>query len=440
MKSHIFASVVIFLLLVGLSLSTINSKNLTDFSLHHMVTEAIVERRTVKLGGSLSPYLQPNGDVVTYQGSVYAVKQPGTSFLGALAYFPLAKLGVHYGTDYLVTSAWVSVWTSSVIVGFLGVAIFWLCLRLHIPSRSAIAIALGSLVCTTILPYTGFPHHDTLALLPLYGAIYLSFQGMTKSAAETKHDYFLVAGFLAGLTLFFSILPITLILALVLCIAYKKRYLATIQFAVGGAVGMLPTLIYNYFVLGGFLHFPNLMGASVDTIPHLSLMEMGPNLLRYITQPGLSVLLFAPLAVLGLSGWIFSKNKNKEWRILRNFVLLATVLFAIHLSSFATEGDLQYGPRYLLPLLPLWSIGLATLLPHTMMRRIIWILAGLSFGLNLLGALYGAMYKEMTVFPAGQYLGYLFSPKLLVYPLQIWGIGILVLTVGMIGVTWRKTV
>lgn len=430
MKSWVYLTLSIFLLVVGISLVTINSKNLTDFNLQHMTIEAITERRTVKLGGSYSPHLQPNGDILTYQGSVYPIKQPGTGFLGALAYFPLSKLGILYADNYLWVSAWVSVFTSSVIAGLIGVVIFWLCIRLDVSKIHAFLIALGSIFCTTIFPYTGFPHHDLIALLPVYLSLYLVLQGITKKKQDTHHDYFYLAGLCAGLSLFFSILPITLLLGLGLIILVKRGFWETVQFGVGAVFGIMPSLVYNYFVLGGFLHFPNLMGASVDTIPHLNLFSMVPNLLRYVTVPGLNVILFSPLAVLGLGGWISSKNNNRAWKILRTFVLLSTVLFAIHLSSFETEGDLQYGPRYLLPLIPLWFIGLKEYLGSKVMKYPLIIVSSVSFLINLLGALYGAMYKEISVFPLGHYLQLVFDTTDLEYPFRIYGLVIIFAVTG----------
>lgn len=421
MKTWLYSTITIFLLIVGISLVTINSKNLADFNLQHMTIEAITERRTVKLGGSYSQYLQPNGDILTYQGNVYPIKQPGTGFLGALAYFPLFKLGILYSTNFLLVSAWVSLWTSSVIAGLIGIIILSLCLKMKMTHFQSILVATGSIVCTTLLPYTGFPHHDLIALLPIYASLYLVMQGITTEKQKMQHDYFYIAGFLAAISMFFSILPITLVVSLGLVVFFKRGFLATCQFMFGGLIGIIPSLTYNYFVLGGFLHFPNLMGSSVDTIPHFTLSSMVPNLLRYFSQPGLNVILFSPLAFIGLVGWLVSKNTDQKTRLLRLFVLLSSILFAIHLSSFETEGDLQYGPRYLLPLLPLWFIGIKDFMQVKVMKYPLIIIGGVSFFINLLGALYGAMYKEITLHPLNAYLELLFQPQSLTYPFRVYG-------------------
>jgi len=303
MKSHIVAALSIFLLIFGISLFTINSKNLTDYNLQHMIMEAVVERRVVKLGGSLSPHLQPNGDILTYHGNVYPIKQPGTGFFGALTYFPLYKIGTLYSSNYLNVSSWVSIWLGSAVAGLIGLTLYGLSSAIGMKPLEKIFISLGAVLTTTLLPYSGFPHHDLIALLPIYLALYLVIQGLTRSPNQIHHDYFYLAGFLASFALFFSILPITLILALALIVLIKGDILKVIQFAIGGIIGLIPSLTYNYFVLGGFLHFPNLMGASDDTLPLLSLSIMIPRLLRYFSQPALSIFLFSPLAILGFFGF-----------------------------------------------------------------------------------------------------------------------------------------
>jgi len=120
-----------------------------------------------------------------------------------------------------------------------------------------------------------------------------------------------------------------------------------------------------------------------------------------------------------------SKNFSPGWIIFKKYVLLSTILFALHLSSFETEGDLQYGPRYLLPLIPLWFVGIKFIFEKKILQIFILILGLVSFGINLLGALYGAMYKEMTTYPLPYYLEQLFSNSSIIHPLRNLGISII---------------
>lgn len=420
MKIAIKLSITLFLFVTGVLLITMNSRNLVDYSLHHMLVEAVAERRIVNLGGSYSEHLQPNGDILSYQEKVYAIKQPGIGIVGGMTYLPLSKIGIKYSTDYLLSSGWVSLWTTIIPSAMIAVIIFFITFNLtkkHFPSM---LIGLGAVLTTTLLPYSNFPHHDTAAMLPLYGSIYFLLEGYIIRKEKFHRDYVFYAGILLGISFFFSMLPLSFILSLGIIVIWNFGLKETFKFAIGGIIGIIPSLMYNYFVLGGLLHFPNLMGSSVDTIPSISLNQI-TYLSRYLLQPGLSIILFAPLTVLGLFKAITTNPKSDYGIILKRITLLGTIIFLFHLSSFETEGDLQYGPRYLLPLLPLWFIGLSNLFEKKYLRLLLVVLGVYGFSVNILGALYGAMYKYITVFPLATYYTYLTTPTQTSYPFRSFG-------------------
>ena len=417
MKIATQLSIVLFFVVTGVLLITMNSRNLIDYSLHHMLVEAVAERRIVNLGGSYSQHLQPNGDVLTYQGKVYPIKQPGIGIIGGMLYLPLSKLGIKYSTDYLHSSGWVTLWTTIIPSALIAVIIFFITFKITKKYRSSMLIGAGVILTTTMLPYSNFPHHDTVAMLPLYWAIHCLLEGYITRKEKSRRDYVFYAGVLLGFSFFFSMLPLSFIPSLGIIVLWSFGFKETIKFASGGFLGIIPSLMYNYFVLGGLLHFPNLMGSSVDTIPSLSINQIY-YLGRYIFQPGLSIILFAPLAVLGLYRTIVATPKTDYEYILKRIVLLCTVFFLFHLSSFETEGDLQYGPRYLLPLIPLWFLGLRDLLDKRYLRLVLMVLGLYGFGINILGALYGAMYKYITVFPLSTYYSYLTNPTQISYPFR----------------------
>lgn len=429
MKIATQLSIVIFLFVTGVLLITLNSRNLVDYSLHHMLVEAVAERRIVNLGGSYSEHLQPNGDVLTYQGRVYPIKQPGIGIVGGMTYLPLSKIGIKYSTDYLRSSSWVTLWTTIIPSALISVIIFFITLKLTKKYSLSMLIGAGVILTTTLLPYSNFPHHDTVAMLPLYISILCLLEGYIARKEKHQRDYVFYAGIMLGLSFFFSMLPLSFIVSLGIVVLWSFGYRETIKFALGGFIGLIPSFMYNYFVLGGLLHFPNLMGSSVDTIPSLSINQL-TYLSRYLLQPGLSIILFAPLAVVGLCKAIIVKPMTDYGILLKRITILATIFFLFHLSSFETEGDLQYGPRYLLPLIPLWFIGLSDLLDKKYLRIALTVLGLYGFGINILGALYGAMYKYITVFPLTTYYGYLTKPMPISYPFR--SVGYIVTALAML--------
>src|SRR5438128_2182012 len=112
----------------------LNSRNQSSFNLQHAGIEAMVERRHFYLEGSSTPRLQmrayldnagrPFGDVFMYRGHQYAAKQPGQFMSGAFVYFLLHLFGLSYLNHYLLTSALVSFFTTSLVTAAAAVAVF----------------------------------------------------------------------------------------------------------------------------------------------------------------------------------------------------------------------------------------------------------------------------------------------------------------------------
>src|SRR6266852_9028307 len=96
--------------------AAINSDNLVKFNLQQIGVEAIVERHQFYLEGSDVPELWPGGDVFLYQGHKYAAKQPGQFMAGAAAYWVLRGFGLRYKDNYLLTSALVTFFTTSLVL------------------------------------------------------------------------------------------------------------------------------------------------------------------------------------------------------------------------------------------------------------------------------------------------------------------------------------
>ena len=112
--------------------AVINSRNLEAFNLQQAGVEAIVERRQFSLEGSAEPRFQikvyydgdkPFGDTFLYNGRQYAAKQPGQFMLGAVVYFFLRLFGLSYVDNYLLTSALVTFFTSSLVTALAAVVI-----------------------------------------------------------------------------------------------------------------------------------------------------------------------------------------------------------------------------------------------------------------------------------------------------------------------------
>src|SRR5437016_10592334 len=112
--------IVLFLILWLVYGAAINSDNLVKFNLQQIGVEAMVERHQFYLEGSEVPELWPRGDVFFYQGHKYAAKQPGQFMAGAGVYWVLRGFGLRYKDNYLLTSALVTFFTTSLVLAASG--------------------------------------------------------------------------------------------------------------------------------------------------------------------------------------------------------------------------------------------------------------------------------------------------------------------------------
>jgi len=378
--------------------AAINSDNLVKFNLQQIGVEAIVERHQFYLEGSDVPELWPGGDVFFYQGHKYAAKQPGQFMAGAAVYWVLRGLGLRYKDNYLLTSALVTFFTTSLLLALSAVGIFRIARKLTQDTQSlfwpiltACVYALG----TTVFAYSGIPHHDALATGYLVIAFYLIFDlprggwdgrgAMIQSAG---------AGLLLGLAVTTSILVFFMTIVCALYFLWLRRWRLIPFFLVAVIIGLLPLLIYDARSFGDPFLLPNVAGAHLfaDTFFHFSAKNFGDKLVWYLTM----LFFYAPVFLAGLFGLSYFPRAFKRTPPFLTLVSMLVVL-AAYILNIRTGGDCQFGPRYLLPAMPFACLGIAgySYLSTNAERRlagvIVLLLGVVSFAVNLLGAVQGAM-------------------------------------------------
>ena len=266
---------------------TINSRNLDAFNLQQMGVEAIVERGVFYVDGSQSPKLQPIGDVFDYQGHKYAAKQPGQFMIGAIFYFFISLLGLNYVADYLMTSALVTFFSTSLIVGISAIAVFRTA-RLLSPEKEALFLPLLAALFyafgTTALPYAGIAHHDAIASSYLVIAFYFAVR-FGRDEKGSGLFYSVLVGVFLGLVVPTSMLVFSPALAVGIYYLSFFRWRQLPFFLIGGTVGVLPLLIYDTVNFGNPILLPNFAGNYSDTFFHLrtSAYATNPFFARLIT-------------------------------------------------------------------------------------------------------------------------------------------------------------
>lgn len=436
--------------------AVINSSNLAAFDLQQIGVEAMVERHHFYLEGSPSPHMQTKGDVFEYRGHKYAAKQPGQFMAGAIVYFLLHKLGLNYADHYLITSALVTFFTTSLVLAFSVVALFGIAREmaahnddllnpprkggLKTPLFWTLAAALSYGLATTAFAYSGIAHHDAIATGYLVISFYLILR-LSSGAVTRRAAHFLAAGagFLLGLTITTSMLPFFMVLV---CAAYffsLRRWQLSPVFLVGLLAGLLPLFIYDAVSFGNPFLLPNIAGHYSDTYFHLSATNFGNKTVFYAK----ALILYVPIIALGLFGFSYFPPAQKREQYFLTLLAMMAVL-VLYVFNIDTDGAYQFGPRYLLPAMPFACLGLvgysfiSKKSERSMAGTVIAVVALLSLIINLVGAMQGAMCCPDGSNVFLNHLGAIRRGELQSYPLFRWLIIPLLLSITLfLGTVWR---
>jgi hypothetical protein len=436
--------------------AAINSSNLTAFDLQQIGVEAMVERHHFYLEGSPSPHMQTKGDVFEYRGHKYAAKQPGQFMVGAIVYFVLHKLGLNYADHYLITSALVTFFTTSLILAVSVVALLGIAsemaahndsllnpprkVRLKTPLFWTLAAALSYGLATTAFAYSGIAHHDAIAMGYLVIGFYLILRVSTGAVTRRTACFRAAgAGFLLGLTITTSMLPFFMVLVCAVYFFSLRRWQLSPVFLIGLFVGLLPLFIYDAASFGNPFLLSNIAGHYSDTYFHLSATNFGNKTVFYAKALLLYVPIFA-LALFGLS--YFPRAQKREPHFLTLLAMMTVVV--LYVFNIDTDGAYQFGPRYLLPAMPFACLGLigysfiSKKSERSIAGVVIAVVAILSLIINLVGAMQGAMCCPDGSNVFLNHLGAIRRGELQSYPLFGWLVIPLVLSLTLfLGAVWR---
>jgi hypothetical protein len=378
----------------------VNGHDLKIYTLQHAGVEALVERGTYDLQGSQTPELQNPGDIIYYADRKLAAKQPGQFTLGAIPYSVLRILGFSYKQNYLLCSAIVSWFTTGIALALSAAVLLHLVGNVWGYSRSAalitsLAMGLGQ----TGVAYVSVPHHDVIATFFLV----LAFWGIER-ARLGESNFSVLGGFGIGLSLWCSMLaaPTAVGLCIYAIFTLQKRS----HFLAGVFAGLLPLFAYNFYYFGNPLISANIAGGVRDTFFGISWPRFFIQVQEYLGVGQVSLAKYSPIAFLGILAPVLCRQGLVSGLIGVPLLLL----HGAYIFNIETIGHCQYGPRYLLPVIPFLLLGVTTLWDHstTWARRFVRgvLLIGLtsSIFINLLGAIGGTIYCDLPNWAVPAYL------------------------------------
>ncbi|MFN2493602.1 MAG: hypothetical protein ABR501_12055 [Pyrinomonadaceae bacterium] len=409
----------------------INSRNLEAFNLQQAGVEAMVERGQFNLDGSSAPQLQmrayydkgkPFGDVFLYNGKQYANKQPGQFMAGAVVYLFLHFFGLNYVNNYLLTSALVTFFTASLFAAVTGAAVFGIVREftgrdsLFWPMACALIYGLG----TTALVYSGVALHDPLAsgflIIAFYIVLLLGRLQMPKRPAKTAAA---AAGVCLGLTVTTSLLPLLMSFVVGVYLVSLRRRDLILPALIGSLVGLAPLLFYDAVCFGNPFVPPYVVAGYSEIKMRFDLPTTVSKIRFYLWQ----ITFYVPILWVGLWGLAFYPRPLQRERLVFVGLLIALLIQILNMDA---QGGCQYGPRFLLPLIPFACVGLGGVFYlrakaiKLLATSAMTLAAAFSIFVSFVGSIFGAMYCETEVYALGPYLRAVSDPGWKDMPLVAW--------------------
>ncbi len=345
------AARLVFLFSLCLYGATTGGSMATDIMTYE-VTKAIVERGSVAMSYNLfqmdahrgvdGRYYAPFGiGHALYSVPFYLLGRTAERFtgenIGRLE--SLRKSAMTVGSAVAAAaSVWLTFWFAWALVGRSGPAVM-------------AALALGC--ATAMWPYAKFGFNAPLATLCVLAAVYGAWIGARSNrvwmlvlsgagiggALLVRHELVLVA------------LPIALWLTLESWPDSRRAVRMVSVVALPAIVGVVITGYYNW------TRFGNLFDTGYLRDQTAGFGSFWGGVAGLVVSPGGSIFLYSPLLILGLVALNELRKEDRHTAILLAGV--AFTLFCFYASVEHWDADRSYGPRYLLPVTPLFCVPLA---------------------------------------------------------------------------------
>jgi hypothetical protein len=331
----------------------------------YLLTVAAVEDRSLEL----DPYADLLGlDRAEYRGHIYSDKAPYQPLLVA----PLLEIYDTVGGDAFPRPAdevtvrdlldethrglwWVALWSSTIPAIALAVVIRRLVLPVHPGVATAVAVALT--VGTTVLPFASLLFGHVMA------ALWVGLAWLLAREPDAGGPAVFGAGVALGLAIGTEYSTAVVALALLVAVLVAGGFARAVLLSAGTVVASAPLLLYNWLVFEDPFevsyqgHLSSFEGEGALGVYNLTLPKPEEMARALIGQKGLFVL--TPVMLLAFAGCAYAISAGGRARRDAVFALVAFVAMLLVSTGVDGLGGDTPGPRYLIPVLPLFAVPLA---------------------------------------------------------------------------------
>jgi len=405
MKRARWLGLKLFILFVCLYLLTSGGRIVSsDGNTMYLLTRSIVEERTVAIPYG-NGYTGADGRLYPKAGIGQALLSAPFYVVGRAVYERSGFSEAERGYVMRFATAAVEPFAAAIAV----VLLLHVCFCLGYGVKSSLALALAFGFATPIWVYSKSFLTEPLTTALLLGSVF----GLLAFKRSGRRRHLVVAGLCAGMTvlvkyaMLLAVVPI-IIFFLGSCFPMKHRSseLSTfsglcrlLAFGIPLALCALVALWYNNARFGNML--ASGYGLEVSREGFGTPILVG--LFGQLFSSGKSIFLYAPVLVLSWSGFSVFKRKFGAEALLFGSIFVVNVLFYSKFISWA--GDGSWGPRYLIPFVPLLLVPVGSLLSSPTVGRLVWTgfmllaVAGFLVQVGGVSIYFGSYLREIGEFP-----------------------------------------
>lgn len=256
--------------------------------------------------------------------------------------------------------------------------------------RKGLAVSLLAIFSTFIYPYINIIYSEPLQALLITCAFLFLLKALRTDERRGAYIFMMIAGAFLGYGVLTKAAIVTLVpiyyAYLLLGVIRRKRLEEK------GSLSLIPALVSFTSILAVFAiviiklnqyRFGSIFEFGYEGEARMFVNPLFHGIFNLLVNPNKGLILFAPLTIIvPYAIWRFSKVYKLEATVIAALFLINMVIYA---KWWAWEGAESWGPRFLLPLVPLMFVPLAEIMKRRALIIIIAILAVAGFTVNLLG-------------------------------------------------------